>query len=117
MFWRLHMQRLKKLRLEKGVSQKEVAEYLNVSQQTVSRYETSDNLSVSQDILVQLADYYHVTTDYILSGKREYILEKDSYGSEDVIDKEFQDVYRNLTAYNRETVMLVSKRLLGSQEK
>ena len=110
------MQRLKKLRFEKVVSQKEVAAYLNVSQQTVSRYETSDNLSLSQDILVQLADYYHVTTDYILSGKKEYIRDEDDrYGSIDNMERELREDYRSLTSYNKETIVLLCKRLLYSQ--
>ncbi len=111
------MHRLKKLRLEKGVSQKEVAEYLNVSQQTVSRYEKSNNLTLPQDILVQLADYYHVTTDYILSGKKEYIREaEDQYGSIDAMERELREDYRSLTSYNKETIVLLCKRLLYSQK-
>ena len=116
------MQQLKKLRLEKGVSQKAVAQYLNVSQQTVSRYETSDNLSVSQDILIQLAHYYNVSIDYILSGKtdakKSIINEKEgNYLKTDPIEKELQNVYQRLNDYNKETLILLGRRLLEEQEK
>ncbi len=115
------MQRLKRLRLEKGVSQKDVAEYLNVSQQTVSRYETSDNLSLSQDILLQLSDYYHVSVDYLLSGKKDFnhdpVDEGEAvYGDKDPMEKELQAVFRSLSSYNKETLVLMGKRLLGTQK-
>lgn len=115
------MQQLKKLRLEKGVSQKAVAHYLNVSQQTVSRYETSENLSVSQDILIQLANYYNVSIDYILSGKTEanktVIHENgNNYRKIDSAEKELQNIYLNLNAYNKETLLLLGRRLLKDQK-
>ena len=55
----------KKLRLEHGICQKELAAYLNVSISTVSNYENGMH---APDLctLVKLADFYHVTTDYLL---------------------------------------------------
>lgn len=116
------MQQLKKLRLEKGVSQKAVAQYLNVSQQTVSRYETSDNLSVSQDILIQLARYYNVSIDYILSGNNDVskVTVKESpgnYNKPSPMDEEFKILYQSLNPYNKETLVLLGKRLLEEQKK
>lgn len=116
------MQQLKKLRLEKGVSQKDVARHLNVSQQTVSRYENSENLSVSQDILIELAQYYNVSIDYILSGKndanRTAIKETGgNYSKTDPMEKELQILFQRLNSYNRETLIFLGRRLLEAQVK
>lgn len=56
---------LTRLRTEKGVYQKELAAYLNVSVGTVSNYEKGIH-SPDLDTLCRLADYFSVTTDYLL---------------------------------------------------
>ncbi|MBN2960344.1 MAG: helix-turn-helix transcriptional regulator, partial [Streptococcus gordonii] len=48
---------LKKLRKEKGITQEQLAEILNVSGRTVSRWETGNNMP-DISILVDIADYY-----------------------------------------------------------
>ena len=45
--------------------QKELAEYLGVQQNTYSDYETG-KINVPIEALIKLADYYHVSTDYLL---------------------------------------------------
>ncbi len=57
--------RLRDLREDADRKQKELAELLNVSQTTYSRYE-SGALDIPSAALIKLADYYHVTVDYIL---------------------------------------------------
>ena len=57
--------KLKELREENNVSQKEIAEFLNIKQNTYSQYETHKR-QLSIDILIKLSKFYHVTTDYIL---------------------------------------------------
>lgn len=60
----LHL-RLHELRTEKGLSQAEMAKKLDVSQQTYSRYETHTT-EIPLARLVWLAEYFDVTTDYLL---------------------------------------------------
>ena len=57
--------RLKELREENGVSQKQIAGYLNIKQNTYSQYETGKR-QLPIDVLVKLSQFYHVSTDYIL---------------------------------------------------
>lgn len=57
--------RLKELREENGLTQQAVAEYLNVKQNTYSQYE-NEKRQLSIDDLIKLAEFYKVTTDYIL---------------------------------------------------
>ena len=57
--------RLKELREEKNLTQKAVADILNVKQNTYSQYET-EKRQLSIDMLIQLAKFYEVSTDYLL---------------------------------------------------
>ena len=50
---------LKELRKEKGMTQEQLAEKLNVSRRTVSRWETGNNMP-DLDLLMELADLYEV---------------------------------------------------------
>ena len=57
--------KLKELREENGLKQIEVANYLNVKQNTYSQYE-SEKRQLPIDVLIKLSKFYHVSTDYIL---------------------------------------------------
>lgn len=57
--------KLKSLRLEKKLTQKQVADRIGLAISAVSSYE-SGNRYPSYDVLVQLARIFHVTTDYLL---------------------------------------------------
>lgn len=56
---------IRDLRIDAGLTQREVAEYLNIKQNTYSQYEIGV-LNYPVDILCRLADYYHVSVDYLL---------------------------------------------------
>ena len=58
-------QRLRELRKEKALSRKAVAEHLNVVERTYQRYEENEREPIAS-VLVQLADLYGVTTDYLV---------------------------------------------------
>ena len=57
--------RLKAEREKKGLTQVEVAKDLGIAQPTITKYERGIK-KPSTDMLVVLADYYGVTTDYLL---------------------------------------------------
>ncbi len=57
--------RLRDLREDKDLSQKQVAEMLGMSQTGYSKYETGEN-DIPTAILLKLADFYGTTTDYLL---------------------------------------------------
>lgn len=60
---------LKKLRKEKNLTQEQLAEQLNVSGRTVSRWETGINMP-DISILVNLAEFYNVSIPEIIDGER-----------------------------------------------
>lgn len=57
--------RLRDLREDNDLRQRELAEILNVSQTTYSRYESGE-LDIPSVALIKLADFYKVSVDYIL---------------------------------------------------
>ncbi|MEE1223645.1 MAG: helix-turn-helix transcriptional regulator [Clostridia bacterium] len=62
--------RLKELREDNDLKQKELAEYLHIKQNTYSQYENGQR-QLPIDILIKLAKYYSVSTDYILGLSKE----------------------------------------------
>jgi len=63
-------QRIRDLREDRDLSQTDVARLINVSQSTYSRYE-SGYLDIPSEVLIALARFYNVSTDYILGLKDE----------------------------------------------
>ena len=59
-------QRLCDLRNGTGKSQKEVADELNIQASVLSRIERGETKSVSHDLVIKFAEYYNVSTDYLL---------------------------------------------------
>ena len=57
--------KLKELREENNISQKQIAEFLNIKQNTYSQYENGKR-QLPIDTLISLARFYKTTTDYIL---------------------------------------------------
>ena len=57
--------RIKNLREDRDLTQKQLANYLNIKQNTYSQYENGQR-QLPLDALVKLAKYYNTSTDYIL---------------------------------------------------
>lgn len=58
-------QRIRDLREDHDLTQKQIAKELNCSQQVYSNYELGQR-DIPTDILIKLARFYKVSTDYIL---------------------------------------------------
>ena len=67
--------RIKDLREDFDLKQKELADALGISQRTYSHYENGTR-KIPLDILVTLADYYNCSTDYLLSRTRKKDINK-----------------------------------------
>ena len=57
--------RLRELREDNDLKQKDLAEYLHIRQNTYSQYENGQR-QIPIDVLISLAYYYHTSTDYLL---------------------------------------------------
>ena len=59
-------EKLKDLRIEKGLSLQELAEQTGISRASLGNYETDDYKEITHKAIVTLANFYGVTSDYLL---------------------------------------------------
>lgn len=59
--------RIRELRLQREWSQKALAERLHINKSVISYYELGERYP-TYDVLLGLADVFHVSTDYLLKG-------------------------------------------------
>lgn len=64
---------IKTLRTSRGINQIALANALGVTKQCVSNWE-NENILPSVEMLVKIAAYFHVSTDYLLDLEEERIL-------------------------------------------
>ena len=57
--------RIRDLREDRDLKQWQLAEFLNCSQQVYSNYELGQR-DIPTDVLIRLANFYHVSIDYLL---------------------------------------------------
>ena len=79
---------LKTLRNEKKLTQEQLAAKFNVSNRTVSRWETGSNLP-DISLLVEIADFYDVDVREIIDGERK----------SEMMDEETREVAGKMAAY------------------
>ena len=75
------MNRLKEIREDHDLLQKDLAKILNISQRGYSHYETEDT-NIPIEILKKLANYYNTSIDYLL-----YQTDERKPYSKSIIDK------------------------------
>lgn len=67
-------ERIKELRVARGLSQVELAEKIGISKQSVSNWE-NDNIQPSIEMLIKIARTFSVSTDYLLGEDERTFLE------------------------------------------
>ena len=66
--------RIKQLRLSFNLNQVEFANKLSITKQTVSNWE-NNNIMPSIDMLIKIADFFGVTTDYLLGRDEKRLID------------------------------------------
>lgn len=97
--------RLKKLRKEKGLYQKDVAEDIGLTASAIGFYEQGKR-KPDNDTLQKLADYYDVSTDYLL-GRTNERSSADKIKKAISDDPELQDAWDQIS--KRENLQLLFK--------
>ena len=67
--------RIRDLRVDAELSQTQFAKLLDMSQTGYSKYETGEN-DIPSHILIAIADYHHVSVDYLLERTDNPVLNK-----------------------------------------
>ncbi len=67
-------QRIRDLREDADLTQTQISKHLNISQRAYSHYENGTR-DIPTNILISIADFYHVSIDYLLgrSNHKEFI--------------------------------------------
>ncbi len=93
---------LKELRKEKNLTQEILAEKLNVSNRTVSRWETGSNMP-DISMLVEIADFYDVSIPEIINGERK----------SEKMNKETRETAAAMAEYSRNEVKNGKQKVIG----
>ena len=75
--------KLRTLRTEAGMTQTELAGRLNITKSVVSYYEMQER-TPSPDVLIQLANIFHVTADYLLGIEHKKLIDVSDLSEEDM---------------------------------
>ncbi len=104
--------KLKELRNSKKVSQKDVGRELGITQQNMSRYE-NDICTIPVDVLVKLAKYYNVSTDYILgvSQSKRNIEGWEKETKSMSAQRDFFEVYKTLKDKDKELLWTIAAKM------
>ena len=69
-----YRERIRNLREDRDLTQKQIAEFLHIKQNTYSQYENGHR-QIPLDMLIKLARYYNTSVDYLVgetSEKKRY---------------------------------------------
>jgi len=104
-----HLQNLKELRKEKGLTQQAIANELSITQKTYCNYENGER-EPSIEMLKRIADFFNVSIDYLLGHetKRFYTLSEDEKGA--------LNRYTKLTEKNKGKTEQFMEQLIESQK-
>lgn len=110
--------RIKQLRENRGLIQEILASELGITQQMLSKYER-DVLCIKVDVLKRIAEYFNVTTDYLL-GVLE--VKRDLQGQMKVnktLDTYYDliEIYKGLDEYDQEMVWSIMQTVKKTGEK
>ena len=75
---------LKRLRLESGYTQQQLADKLCVTKSVVSYYELQERYP-SPEILIKLSSIFHVSTDYLLGLEKEETISLSGLEKDDIV--------------------------------
>lgn len=79
-------EKLKDLRIEKGLSLQELSEQTEISRASLGNYEADDYKEISHKAIITLADFYGVTSDYLLGlteNREQHLFPIDELGLDD----------------------------------
>ena len=105
------MIRLRALRQEQNISMKQLGDIVGVAESTISLYET-EKRKVDTDMLIKFANYFNVSTDYLIgvSYERNSSLDSDNIGYDD-FTYAMHNESRDLTDEDKEMLLGMAKML------
>lgn len=110
--------RIKQLRENRGLIQEILASELGITQQMLTKYER-DVLCIKVDVLKKIAEYFNVTTDYLLGISE---VKRDLQGQmkmNKTLDTYYDliEIYKGLDEYDQELVWSIMQTVKKTCEK
>lgn len=110
--------RIKQLRENRGLIQEILAAELGITQQKLSKYER-DILCIKVDVLMKIAEYFNVTTDYLLGISE---VKRDLQGQmkmNKTLDTYYDliEIYKDLDEYDQKMVWSIMQTVKKTCEK
>jgi len=103
--------KLKELRLNAKLNQKDVATALGISTQVYSRYEREDH-KADYDMLCKMADYFNVSLDELLGRTSE----PDIFDNARIEQPEIMQLYERMTPEERNNLVNYARGLISGRE-
>ncbi len=109
--------RIKQLREKRGLIQEMLAAELGITQQMLSKYERDTTL-IKVDVLKKIAEYFNVTTDYLLGVSD---VKRDLQGQmkvNETLDEYYDlvEVYKELDQYDQEMIWSIMQMVRKTSE-
>lgn len=103
-------QRFKELRIEKGLSQTQIAEILNVSQSAVTKWETGRAEPTASNIEMA-SSFFNCTADYLLGLENDYgiIQSISSRPTKTLNEMELLEAFRSLDEDEQQAIIQTAK--------
>lgn len=101
-------ERLETLILLENISRQNLAEVLHISQSTLSCY-IRNKRQPAYDMLLNLAGYFHTTTDFLLGNTSSRSASQPDFSEEELI---LLETYRLLPSYERSILLSEAKLLI-----
>lgn len=110
--------RIKQLREKRGLIQERLAAELGITQQMLSKYERNVTF-IKVDVLKKIAEYFNVTTDYLLGVSD---VKRDLQGQmkvNETLDEYYDliEVYKELDGYDQEMIWSIMQMVKKTGEK
>ena len=103
-------ERIKKLRIDKGITQEEMAKLLCTTKQTISKYENGVVTNIPSDRIESIAKLLGTTPEYILGWEK---VQKNNDVLSDIIikakkDKNFFMLLETINQYDADKIKMLS---------
>ncbi|MBQ2714834.1 MAG: helix-turn-helix transcriptional regulator [Clostridia bacterium] len=106
--------KIKDLRLEKGLKQKDVASAINIATNTLSQFENNKGRP-SLEVLSLLADFFEVSVDYLIGREDDFgnivVSSQSTDQNLSLNEKEMLESFKHLSLFEQDSILVQVKAL------
>ena len=106
--------KIKDLRLEKGLKQKDVASAINIATNTLSQFENNKGRP-SLEVLSLLADFFEVSVDYLIGREDDFgnvvVQNAGDIKNLSLNEEELLEAYKHLNFFEQDSILVQVKAL------